>query len=199
MSQEEEVLSEKNEVPHANNALLFRLAITKSFENISESVSKEEFLELLTIIKKQPSSSLGRKLYKAMVDELLEKMNDQLKEIYQEGSLEAGLTKLSKLSEEAGNTVANETVWRPPGDVKLHLRSLDAEKIKMESEKLEEWLTEIENENATLMKKLANDRTKVCTTGNRIAKNLHRAPMIQEHLENQVEQLQHLLRVLEGD
>lgn len=46
-----------------------------------------------------------------MVDELLEKMNDQLKEIYQEGSLEAGLTKLSKLSEEAGNTVNNETVW----------------------------------------------------------------------------------------
>lgn len=38
MSEEEEVLSEKNEVPQANNALLFRLATTKSFENISESV-----------------------------------------------------------------------------------------------------------------------------------------------------------------
>lgn len=46
-----------------------------------------------------------------MIDELLEKMNDQLKEIYQEGSLEAGLTKLFKLSEEAGNTVNNKIVW----------------------------------------------------------------------------------------
>ncbi|XP_047349849.1 uncharacterized protein LOC124949196 [Vespa velutina] len=199
MSQEEEVLSEKNEMPQANNALLFRLAITKSFENISESVCKEEFLELLTIVKKQPSSSLGRKLYKAMIDELLEKMNDQLKEIYQEGSLEAGLTKLSKLSEEAGNTVNNETVWRPPGDVKIHLRSLDSEKIKVECEKLEKWLTEIENENAMLMKKLTNDRAKVYTINSRIAKILHRGPMIQEHLEDQVEQLQHLLQVLEKD
>lgn len=88
---------------------------------------------------------------------------------------------------------------RPPGNVKVHLRSLDAEKIKMECEKLEKWLTEIENENTMLMKKLTNNRAKVYTINNRIAKILHHAPMIQERLENQVEQLQHLLQVLEED
>lgn len=198
MLQEEDVFHEE-EVSQANNALLFRLAITKSFKNISESVSKEEFLELLTIVKKQSSSSLCRKLHKAMIDELLKKMNDELEEIYQEGSLEAGLKKLSKLSEEAVNSTNDETVWRPPGNIELHLRSLDAEKIKAENEKLEKWLTEKENENAILMKKLTDDRAKVCAINDRVAKILHRVPIIQEILENQVEEMQHLLQVLEGD
>ncbi|KAI4504031.1 hypothetical protein M0802_000502 [Mischocyttarus mexicanus] len=198
MSQEEDVFREK-EVSQGNNALLFRLAITKSFKNISESVSKEEFLELLTIVKKQSSSSLSRKLYKVLVDELSKKMNNELEEIYKEGPLEAELQKLSKLSEEAVNSTNDENVWRPPGNIKLHLRSLDAEKIKAESEKLEKWLIEIENENAVLMKKLTDDRAKICATNDRVAKNLHRAPIIQEYLENQVEELQHLIQALEGD
>lgn len=198
MSQEEDVIHEK-EVSEANNALLFWLTITKSFKNISESVSKEEFLELLTIVKKQSSSSVCRKLHKAMIDELLKKMNDELEEICQEGSLEAGLKKLSKLSKEAVNLTNDETVWRPPGNIESHLRSLDAEKIKAENEKLEKWLTEKENENAILMKKLTDDRAKICAINDRVAKILHRAPIIQECLENQVEEMQHLLQVLEGD
>ncbi|KAI4493477.1 hypothetical protein M0804_001653 [Polistes exclamans] len=198
MSQED-VFNEKED-SQANNALLFWLAITKSFKNISESVSKEEFLELLTIVKKQSSSSICRKLHKAMIDELLKKMNNELEEIHQEGSLEAGLKKLSKLSKEAVNSTNDETVvWRPPGNIESHLRSLDVEKIKAENEKLEKWLIEKENENAILMKKLTDERAKICAINDRVAKVLHRAPIIQEWLENQVEEMQHLLQVLEGD
>ncbi|XP_014610056.1 PREDICTED: uncharacterized protein LOC106789974 [Polistes canadensis] len=198
MSQED-VFNEKED-SQANNALLFWLAITKSFKNISESVSKEDFLELLTIVKKQSSSSVCRKLHKAMIDELFKKMNNELEEIYQEGSLEAGLKKLSKLSKEAVNSTNDETVvWRPPGNIESHLRSLDVEKIKAENEKLEKWLIEKENENAILMKKLTDDRAKICAINDRVAKVLHRAPIIQEWLENQVGEMQHLLQVLEGD
>ncbi|XP_015178582.1 PREDICTED: uncharacterized protein LOC107067505 [Polistes dominula] len=198
MSQGQDVTLEKEEVSAANNALLFRLAVTKSFKNIAESVSEEEFREL-TIVKKRSSSSLCRKLHKAMIDELLKRMNDELEEIYQEGSLEAGLKKVSKLSEEAVNSTNDQTVWRPPGNVELHLRSLDAEKIKAENEKLEKWLIEKENENAILMKKLTDDRAKLCATNDRVANILHRAPIIQEYLENQVEEVQHLLQVMEED
>ncbi|KAK2576774.1 hypothetical protein KPH14_005418 [Odynerus spinipes] len=197
MSQDEDISRDKSEVPQSNNAFLLRHAITKNFECIAVSVSKEEFLEILTIVKEKPS--IGRKLHKAMINELLDGMNDELEGIYQEGSLTAGLTELSKLSEEKDTVNNDEVAWRPPGDVKLHLRSLDAEKIKAESEKLEKWVTEMENENGALIKQLADARAKVRATSDRIAKNLHRAPMVQERLENQVEQLQRLLEALEED
>lgn len=196
MSQDEEVSCDKSEIPRSNSVVLFRLGISKIFKNIATSVSDEEFTELLTVIKEKPS--VGRKLHKAMIDELFNRMNDELEEIVQEGSLENGLIELHKLTQEKNN-VNNEIAWRPPGDVKLHVRSFDAEKIKTETEKLEELVTGLEQKNDTLMKKIADSRTQINAMSERMARNLCRAPMIQEHLENQVKQLQRLLEALEED
>lgn len=47
---------------------------------------------------------------------------------------------------------------RPPGDVTEHLRSLDAEKYREYSDKLEEYVTRIEAENQELMRQVSKGR-----------------------------------------
>lgn len=50
---------------------------------------------------------------------------------------------------------------RPPGDVREHLRSLDAAIIKEESEKLEQQVLQMEAENERLMREVTERRSRI--------------------------------------
>lgn len=70
--------------------------------------SENEFLEILTILKSNPKTA--QKLHKAMIKELYDSMNNGLKDIMKEGSLQETLSKIAKLSEE--NTIpTNKHAW----------------------------------------------------------------------------------------
>ncbi|KAG7200276.1 hypothetical protein KM043_017744 [Ampulex compressa] len=178
------------------NVLFFRLDISNSFKHIAESVSEEEFVEILSILKSNPN--VARKLYKALIDELYRSMNDDLNEMLTEGSLQEGLAKISKLSENLEDNVP-ENVWRPPGNVSQHLRSLDAQKILEESAKLEKQVIEMENENAILMRKVAERRTKVNTVNDNVLRILNRSPIALERLGTRLNQLEKCFKLLGED
>ncbi|KYN08313.1 Polyamine-modulated factor 1, partial [Cyphomyrmex costatus] len=157
--------------------------------------SENEFLEALTILKSNPN--IARKLHKAMIKELYSSMNNDLEDILKEGSLQEAFTKITKLSEE--NTSANEHAWRPPGDVTSHLRSLDAHKIKEATEELEEQVNEMERENETLMRTIAESRSRIRATNDNVMRILNCAPNILQRLEKTCKQLATCLETIENE
>ncbi|XP_024877798.1 uncharacterized protein LOC112458408 [Temnothorax curvispinosus] len=189
-------MAEDEEADCPNNARLFRIAVSNNLKNIAESVSENEFLEILTILKSNPKTA--QKLHKAMIKELYNSMDDDLKDILKEGSLQETLTKIAKLSEES-TTSANEHAWRPPGDVTRHMRSLDAHKIKEATEELEERVSEMERENKILMRTIAECRSRIRTTNDNVTRILNSAPIILQRLENTREQLTTCLKTIENE
>ncbi|KAF3423056.1 hypothetical protein E2986_13891 [Frieseomelitta varia] len=125
------------EPPHAT--IIECTFIMLVYEEYYSSVFEDAFVDILTILttlKLKPS--IGQKLHKAMCTELTDNMNDDLEHILTEGSLQNGLEKVAKLID--ADSSVSEDAWRPPGNVALHLRSLDAQKIKEESELLEKQI-----------------------------------------------------------
>ncbi|XP_050474369.1 uncharacterized protein LOC126865635 [Bombus huntii] len=182
-------MAEDQEQGHPNNVFLFRLAILNSFKRIAESVSEDAFVDaltILTILKTKPS--MGQKLHKAMCSELLDKMNGDLEDILNEGSLREGLEKVAKLSD--ANSSVTEGTWRPPGNVSLHLRSLDAQKIKEESALLEKQVNEMEQENAILMKRIAEKRSNIVAMNDSMIQSLNKSVNVIDSLKKRREWLE---------
>ena len=185
-------MEEDPENKHPNNVLLFRLAIANIFKHIAESVSNDEFSEILTILKPKPK--ISRKLYKALVKELNDNMTSDLDDIFNDGSVQEGLSKVAKLADT--NSSVTENAWRPPGNVSLHLRSLDAHKIKKHSEQLEKRVIELEDENANLMEKITAKRSKIIAINENITQSLNRSPITINMLETRLESLRKSLTLL---
>ncbi|XP_012538086.1 uncharacterized protein LOC105837670 [Monomorium pharaonis] len=190
-------MAEDEESHSSNNARLFRIAVSNSLQNIAESVSENEFLEILTILKSNPK--VARKLHKAMVKELYNSMNNDLEDIMKEGSLQETLIKIAKLSEESATLSNEEHAWRPPGDVISHLRSLDAHRIKEATEELEKRVNEMERENEALMRTIAESRTRIRATNDNVMRILDRAPVILQRLEKTCEQLTTCIKMIENE
>ncbi|XP_025990124.1 uncharacterized protein LOC105197929 [Solenopsis invicta] len=189
-------MAEDEEADCSNNARLFQIAVSNILKNIAESVSENEFLEILTILKSNPKTA--QKLHKAMIKELYDSMNNGLKDIMKEGSLQETLSKIAKLSEE--NTIpTNKHAWRPPGDVISHLRSLDAHKIKEATEELEKWVNEMEKKNETLMRTIAESRTRIRAMNDNVIRILDHAPVTLQRLDKTCEQLTTCLKMIENE
>ncbi|CAL1681777.1 unnamed protein product [Lasius platythorax] len=177
---------DEEEADWPNNARLFQIAVSNSLRNISESVSENEFVEILTILKSNPS--IAEKLHKAMIKELYNSMNNDLEAILKEGSLQDVLSKIAKLSEESTMSI-NEDAWRPPGNVTTHLISLDAHKIKEATEELEKQVNEVERKNEILMKTIAENRSRIRATNDNMIRILNHTPVILQELEKMYEEL----------
>ncbi|XP_011879838.1 PREDICTED: uncharacterized protein LOC105568630 [Vollenhovia emeryi] len=179
-----------------NNARLFRIAVSNCLKSIAESVSETEFLKILTVLESQPSTA--RKLHKVMIKELYDSMKDDLEALLEEGDLRQVFTKIAKLSEESMAS-SNEHAWRPPGDVATHLRSLDVHEIKEATEELEKRVNEMERENETLMRSIAESRSRILATNDGVTRILNRAPIILQQLEDTCEHLATCLKEIEND
>ncbi|XP_072764407.1 uncharacterized protein [Anoplolepis gracilipes] len=179
-------MAEDEQADWPNNARLFQIAISNNFKNISESVSENEFVEILPILKSKPS--VVQRLHKTLIKELYNSMNNDLESILKEGSLQDVLSKIAKLSEESTTSI-NEVAWRPPGNVITHLISLDAHKIKEATEELEKQVNEVEKENKTLMKTIAENRSRIRATNDNMIKILDNTPIILQELEKMYEEL----------
>ncbi|CAL7939777.1 unnamed protein product [Xylocopa violacea] len=188
-------MEESQEQKHPNNILLFGLAISNSFKCIAESVSQEDFQNMLTILKSKPS--IVQKLHKTMVTELFETMNSDLNDILNEGSLREGMEKVAKLSD--ADSSITEDAWRPPGNVSLHLRSLDAHNIKEESKLLEIRVNDMEEENAVLMQKIADKRSKIIAMNDNITRSLSRSSIVTDLLQKRLEGLGKCLMLLDHE
>ncbi|XP_043466651.1 uncharacterized protein LOC122501335 [Leptopilina heterotoma] len=141
-----------------NNEIIFEKAVTEVFKRISETVNEEEFRKILTI----PSTinSKSKKFSKIFTDELNRSMNGTLDDIKsKEGSLTEGFVKLSNITE--GIITPINYAWRPPGDVKLHLRSHNFEKVVNECEILERQISEIQMKNEEKLKKLSESQKEI--------------------------------------
>ncbi|EFN77653.1 hypothetical protein EAI_12082, partial [Harpegnathos saltator] len=66
---------------------------------------------------------------------------------------------------------------RSPGDVALHLRSLDVHIIKKATEELKKRMNEIERKNEILMKTIAESRSRIRAANNNVAKILDHVPV----------------------
>ncbi|XP_032675935.1 uncharacterized protein LOC116846339 [Odontomachus brunneus] len=180
-----------------NNAQLFRIAISHSLKSIAESVSEDKFVKILTILESKPK--IAKKLYKVMVQELYNSMNGDLEALLEgEGAVQDALTKIAELSEDS-TTSANEDAWRPPGNMALHLRSVDVHTIKEATEELEKRVNEMERENETLMKTIAESRSRIRATSDNVTKILDRAPVVLQRLENTYQQLATCLRTTDSE
>ncbi|XP_076172513.1 uncharacterized protein LOC143149215 isoform X2 [Ptiloglossa arizonensis] len=185
-------MEKQQESESPNNVHLFRLAVSNNFKHIAESVSEEDFLDILTILRAKPKT--GKKLHKAMVKELYDSMIDDLEDILKEGNLEEALKKVFILSDE--NSSIYEDAWRPPGNVTLHLRSLDAHVIKEHTEQLTKQVNELEKENALLVENITEKRSKIFALEDSISQLLRKAPIAIELLENRLEQLEKCQKLL---
>lgn len=155
----------------------------------------DDFSNILTILKLKPDTT--QKLHAAMVQELRDGMNSDLDDLMNDGSLQDSLEKLEKLYD--ADLTMHGDAWRPPGDVTLHLRSLDAQVIKDESDLLAKRVVEMEQENATLMKDISEKRSKVSALHDTITQTLNRTPKAIELLENRLEDLQKCITFLEQE
>lgn len=79
------------------------------------------------------------------------------------------------------------------------MRSLDAHKIKVATEELEKRVNEMEKENETLMRTIAESRSRIRATNDNIMRILNRAPVILEELENTCEQLATCLKTIDNE
>ncbi|XP_076644766.1 polyamine-modulated factor 1 isoform X2 [Halictus rubicundus] len=188
-------MEEDQEHKYSNNAYLFRLGISNSFKSIAESVSMDAFSNILTILKSKPN--VTQKLHAAMVKELHDGMIRDLEFILNDGHLQESLEKLQKLYD--ADLSLQEDAWRPPGNVALHLRSLDAQAIKEESVLLAERVVKMEEENAILMKDILEKRSKVSALHDTITQTLNRTPNTIELLQNRLEDLEECITLLEHE
>ena len=88
---------------------------------------------------------------------------------------------------------------RPPGDVRQHLISLDAEKIRQENEKLERQLNELETENELLVKKVSEERARVRSVNEQMSRILNKSPVAISHVEHTIQYVRDCIEVLERE
>lgn len=81
----------------------------------------------------------------------------------------------------------------------MHLRSLDAQKIKEESELLEKRVNEIEEENKILMEKIAEKRSNIVTMNDTITESINKSQIAINSLEERMEVLQKCLILLDNE
>ncbi|XP_043251482.1 polyamine-modulated factor 1-like [Colletes gigas] len=186
-------MEEDQEHKYLNNVLLFRLAISNHLKNIAESVSTGEFLDILTLLKSKPN--VAQKLHEAMIKELHDSMIEDLKNVLEEGNLRELLEKVAMLSD--ANSSVHEDAWRPPGNVTLHLRSLDAKEIQDASDQLAKQVNEIEEENTRLMEIVAKKRLKIFALRDSITQSLNSSPITIMLLQNRLEQLEKCIKMLD--
>lgn len=86
---------------------------------------------------------------------------------------------------------------RPPGNVSLHLRSLDAQKIKEESALLEKQVNEMEEENAILMKRIAEKRSNILAMNDSMIQSLNKSVNMIDSLKKRREWLEKCFVLLE--
>lgn len=86
---------------------------------------------------------------------------------------------------------------RPPGNVSLHLRSLDAQKINEESALLEKQVNEMEEENAILMKRIAEKRSNIVTMNDGMIQSLNKSVNVIDSLRKRREWLEKCFVLLE--
>nr|XP_033321199.1 uncharacterized protein LOC117217596 [Megalopta genalis] len=190
-------MAEDPEDERPNNVLLFRIAISNCFKSIAESVGQDTFSDILAALKSQPlDEHTIQQLHAAMIRELHDGMINDLEGILSEGSMEEALAKLAKL---CADSSTQEEAWRPPGNVTLHLRSLDAQVMEEEIDLLAKRVNEIEEENKVLMKDISERRSKVSALHDTITRTLSRTPNAIELLHNRMEDLEKCLEFLDHE
>ncbi|XP_020286003.1 uncharacterized protein LOC109855805 isoform X2 [Pseudomyrmex gracilis] len=189
-------MAEDGEAGCPNNARLFQIAVTNSLRNIAESVSENEFLEILTILKSNPSTA--KKLHKAMMNELFKSMSNDLNDIMKDNSLQDAFAKIEKFLDES-TVSSNEDAWRPPGDITAHMRSLDAHKITEATEELEIRVNQMERENEILMETIAKGRSRVRVANDNMKRISDRASVALQTLEKTREQLATCLKAIDSE
>ncbi|XP_014230850.1 uncharacterized protein LOC106655142 [Trichogramma pretiosum] len=156
----------KQDSPSGSNKLLtFEATMSNIFNEISKCVSENEFKSAFKDMK--ISSSNLKKLHKLMETDLFNKMNEDLQELVSDESLVEGMSQLEKLIEETPFP-KDEKLWRPPGNVIQHLKTLDAKKIIDESEILKKYIDEKNIENERMMEDLNMKRKKVNVIGKKM-------------------------------
>ncbi|XP_051164117.1 uncharacterized protein LOC127283359 [Leptopilina boulardi] len=183
----------KNET---NNEILFEKAVIEVFKRIAESVNEEDFRRILTI----PSSinSKSRKFSRIFTDELNRSMNVTLKDIKsKEGNLTEGFKNLSNLAEGIDTTI-NSKVWRPPGDVKLHLRSHSSEKIVAECQILERQISEMKMKNDGKIKKILQSRKEIYSVKKKTTYWLNESKLTVPNLQEIVNMLDEYISCIDG-
>ncbi|KAG8042372.1 hypothetical protein G9C98_005006 [Cotesia typhae] len=192
----EETTDPKPVTHQSDNALVFRATITSIMKNISESVSEEEFAKCLTYLGSKPAT-VG-KLHKILMKDLYEAMEMELEEILSDLNLASGLGKLKELTAETTRR-PDEIAWRPPGNVKEHLRTFDAMKIIAESKKLEEILSNLEAENTLLRERVKEKRSLAHKVEDRVTRAFKSGSLSLSHMEKTSESMQNYLKILGND
>ncbi|XP_076682549.1 polyamine-modulated factor 1 isoform X2 [Andrena cerasifolii] len=162
---------------------------------MEEDQAEDAFLDILPMLKQKPN--VARKLHKALSRALDDSMNEELEDILNEGSLEPLLEKVSKLSD--ADSSVHENAWRPPGNVNLHMRSLDAQRIKDETEQLAKRVDEMEAENAALIGEITQKRSKISALHDSITRSLNKSPVAIDLLEKRLEHLEKCLKLLDHE
>ncbi|KAJ8686331.1 hypothetical protein QAD02_022125 [Eretmocerus hayati] len=176
-----------------NNLLMFQAALSNCFHDVAQCVSEEEYLEIFTTIKQ----SVVKRLHKTMNENLSKALDEDLKDLTAEECVVEGMKKIAELSEET-NTPSNVELWRPPGDVLLHLRSLDAQKMEKECKNLEMFINVTEKENEILMNKLMKERKTIQCVSDHM-KQLCNMPFKLSELENVVRSNQEYAETLQDE
>ncbi|XP_034947775.1 uncharacterized protein [Chelonus insularis] len=136
-------------------ALIFKTAISNVIKNIVESVSDEEFKEYFSFLNMKSTTS--KRLYDALVNDLHKEMNLDLDSIVTEDNLVDGITEITRLTEICTQK-PNTPAWRPPGEVKKHLRTFDMIQMQNEYEKLRKIAEEVKTEKDSLLKEVTQRR-----------------------------------------
>lgn len=150
-----------------NNLLIFQATVSKIFEDITKCVSEKEFISILDILNSKPS--VLSKLHKVMEDDLLKALNQDLQALVTDECLIDGMKKVNELDHHKSK------VWRPTGNVKQQLQSLDAKRIKNESLYLTSYLENLQQKNNTLKNKIL-ERRKIVQSLNKRMKKLVNMP-----------------------
>ncbi|XP_058807203.1 uncharacterized protein LOC131673317 [Phymastichus coffea] len=165
-----------------NKLLMFRAAVANSFQDIAHCVSEEEFLQIFTMLESKPL--VVKKLHQVMEKDLYKALDNDLQELVSDECMVEGMKKVAKLTEEAA-APADAKLWRPPGNVELHMRSIDADKMIKECEVLEAYISQMDKENEVLMDKINERRKSIQSVGSHMNQLLN-MPFKLSELENTV-------------
>ncbi|XP_015588198.1 polyamine-modulated factor 1 isoform X2 [Cephus cinctus] len=166
----------------------------KAFKNWGKS--EDTFIENFSIFKEK--AFIARKLHKALITDLHKSMDAVLEEMLEDGSLVEALAMASRLSEKA-IIPAGESAWRPPGNIEQHLRSLDAEIIQEQNQKLEELVNKLEAENEVLIHQITESRNKVLIIDKRMNNILTAAPDDIRRMQKAIDQMEDYINKLKNE
>ena len=83
---------------------------------------------------------------------------------------------------------------RPPGDVKLHLRSHDAEIIQEEYRILEKQVLNVEAENEEKMRKLSERRKKLQAAQEQTTRLLNKSKIVLPRMDKMIELIEYSIK-----